>query len=155
MYDIDIKRLGQIAREYRKARNMSIEEVGDAIGKSKATVNRYETGEIVMDILTALELCNVLNIDLNDICKKEVHSIEKDVNINPFKNDLLYLYYISQNGIVLSSLEIEQKKYSNSVLMKNGIIGKTYKQEYVGVLECNYNTAFVCLTNAVSNPRFR
>ena len=109
MYDIDIKRLGQIAREYRKARNMSIEEVGDAIGKSKATVNRYETGEIVMDILTALELCNVLNIDLNDICKKEVHSIEKDVNINPFKSDLLYLYYISQNGIVLSSLEIEQK----------------------------------------------
>lgn len=71
MYDIDIKRLGQIAREYRKARNMSIEEVGDAIGKSKATVNRYETGEIVMDILTALELCNVLNIDLNDICKKK------------------------------------------------------------------------------------
>ena len=155
MYDIDIKRLGQIVREYRKARNMSIEELGDAIGKSKATVNRYETGEIVMDILTALELCNVLNIDLNDICKKEVHSIEKDVNINPFKNDLLYLYYISQNGIVLSSLEIEQKKHSNSALMKNGIVKKTYKQEYVGVLECNYNTAFVCLTNAISNPRFR
>ena len=146
MYDIDIKRLGQIVREYRKARNMSIEELGDAIGKSKA---------IVMDILTALELCNVLNIDLNDICKKEVHSIEKDVNINPFKSDLLYLYYISQNGIVLSSLEIEQKKHSNSVLMKNGIVKKTYKQEYVGVLECNYNTAFVCLTNAISNPRFR
>ena len=119
-----------------------------------------ETYYLAMKIVPLLErkvlyLSYIENCRLNDICKKEVHSIEKDVNINPFKSDLLYLYYISQNGIVLSSLEIEQKKHSNSVLMKNGIVKKTYKQEYVGVLECNYNTAFVCLTNAISNPRFR
>ena len=45
-----------------------------------------------MDILTVLEICNALNIDLNDLCKNEVHSIEKDVNKNPFNANLLYLY---------------------------------------------------------------
>ena len=152
MYDIDMNNLGQRLREYRKAKNITIEELGNLIGKSKATVNRYETGEILMDILTVLEICNALNIDLNDLCKNEVHSIEKDVNKNPFNANLLYLYYISQNGIVVSSIEIEKRKYSNNVLMKNGLIDKTYKQEYTGILESNYNTAFFCLTNAISNP---
>ena len=152
MYDIDMNNLGQRLREYRKAKNITIEELGNLIGKSKATVNRYETGEILMDILTVLEICNALNIDLNDLCKNEVHSIEKDVNKNPFNANLLYLYYISQNGIVVSSIEIEKRKYSNNVLMKNGLIDKTYKQEYSGILESNYNTAFFCLTNAISNP---
>ena len=52
MYDIDMNNLGQRLREYRKAKNITIEELGNLIGKSKATVNRYETGEILMDILT-------------------------------------------------------------------------------------------------------
>ena len=39
--------------------------------------------------------------------------------------------------------------------MKNGLTGKTYKQEYTGILESNYNTAFICLTNAINNPRVR
>lgn len=152
MYDIDMINLGKRLREYRKAKGLSIQELGNAIGKSKATVNRYETGEILMDILTVLEICNVLNIDLNDICEMEVHSIEKDVNNNPFDSNLLYLYYISKNGIILSSIEIEKKKYTNYVLMKNGIVGNKYKQEYTGILESNYNTAFICLTNAINNP---
>ena len=44
MYDVDINDLGKRLREYRKAQNITIEELGNLIGKSKATVNRYETG---------------------------------------------------------------------------------------------------------------
>ena len=36
--------------------------------------------------------------------------------------------------------------------MKNGLVNKKYKQEYTGVLESNYNTAFFSLTNAITNP---
>ena len=113
MYNTDIINLGNKIREYRKAQNISVENLGKAIGKSKATVNRYETGEIVMDIITAMEICNILNIDLNDICETEVHSIEKDANRNPFNSNLLYLYFISKGGLIISSIEIEKKKYSN------------------------------------------
>lgn len=105
-----------------------------------------------MDILTVLEICNALKIDLNDLCNKEVCSIEKNSNINPFNANLLYLYYISSNSIVISSLEIETRKNYNNVLMKNGLTNKGYKQEYTGILESNYNIAFFCLTNAISNP---
>lgn len=155
MYEIDIINLGNKIKEYRKARNLSIQDLGDIIGKSKTTVNRYETGEIIPDIITVMEICNTLGIDLNDICDKDVHSLEKDVNNNPFNSNLLYLYYISTNGVVISSIEIKKNKYINNVLMKNGLTGKTYKQEYTGILESNYNTAFICLTNAINNPRVR
>ncbi len=155
MYEIDIINLGNKIKEYRKARSLSIQDLGDMIGKSKTTVNRYETGEIIPDIITAMEICNTLDIDLNDICDKDVHSLEKNVDNNPFNSNLLYLYYISTNGVVISSIEIKKNKYINNVLMKNGLTGKTYKQEYTGVLESNYNTAFICLTNAINNPRVR
>ena len=152
MYDIDILTLGKKVKDYRKARGISIEELGNAIGKSKTTVNRYETGEIVMDIITVLEICNALNIDINDICDLNVQNVKKEETINPFNTNLLYLYYISKNGIVVSSLEIEEKKNSNNVLMKNGLTPKGHKQEYTGRLESNYNVAFICLTNAINNP---
>ena len=155
MYEIDIINLGNKIKEYRKARSLSIQDLGDMIGKSKTTVNRYETGEIIPDIITVMEICNTLGIDLNDICDKDVHSLENDVNNNPFNSNLLYLYYISTNGVVISSIEIKKNKYINNVLMKNGLTGKTYKQEYTGILESNYNTAFICLTNAINNLRVR
>lgn len=105
-----------------------------------------------MDIITVLEICNALNIDLNDFCNMNMHDIENNSNINPFNTKLLYLYYISKNGIIISSIEIEEKKYANYVLMKNGLTASGYKQEYTGVLESSYNTAFICLTNAINNP---
>ena len=111
-----------------------------------------KNGKIILDIITVLEICNALNIDLNDFCNMNMHNIENNSNINPFNANLLYLYYISKNGIIISSLEIEEKKYANYVLMKNGLTASGYKQEYTGVLESSYNTAFICLTNAINNP---
>lgn len=105
-----------------------------------------------MDIITVLEICNALNIDFNDFCNMNMHDTENKTNINPFNANLLYLYYISKNAMVISSIEVEEKKYTNYVLMKNGLTNNGYKQEYTGVLESNYNTAFICLTNAINNP---
>lgn len=154
MYDINMKKLGENLKKYRKARNMSMQELGNKIGKSKTTIKRYETGEILMDILTAIEICNIFNIDLNDICEQAVQNLENSKPpVNPFENNLLYLYYISKNGIIISSIEIDNHKNSNCVIMKNALISDNkYKQEYTGILESNYNTAFFCLTNAVNNP---
>jgi transcriptional regulator with XRE-family HTH domain len=155
MYDINMENLGKKIRYFRKAKNLSTEELGKAINKNKTTIVRYENNEILPDILTSIELCNALNIDLNDLCDFSMHDVQNDISHNPFNNDLLYLYYISKNGIVISSLEITKTKYTNYVLMKNGLTNTKYKQEYTGVMECSYNTAFICLTNAISNPRLR
>ncbi len=152
MYDTNISNLGERIKNYRKARNMSIEELGNAIGKSKTTIVRYENNEIVLDVFTAIEICNVLNIHLDDLFDVTLDSFKDNVLHNPFNSNLLYLYYISKNGIIISSIEIMQTNHINHVLMKNALKGNKYKQEYTGVLECSYNTAFFCLTNAVTNP---
>ena len=81
-----------------------------------------------------------------------MHSLETNINQNPFNNNLLYLYYISKGAIIISSLEITENNTSNYIIKKNGLTNKKYKQEYTGVMECTYNTAFICLTNAISNP---
>lgn len=152
MYNLDILALGKKIKEYRKLQGISIEELGKVIGKNKGTVARYESGEIVMDIITVLEICNALNIDIIDLCDINASSIENKAIINPFDSNLLYLYYISKGGLIISSIEIEETSYCNNVIMKNGIINNGYKQEYAGILESNYNTVFICLTNAISNP---
>ena len=94
MYDTNMENLGKKIKYFRKSKNISAEELGRIIGKSKTTINRYESSEILPDILTTLEICNALNIDLNNICDMCLHNIEKDSNINPFNSNLLYLYYM-------------------------------------------------------------
>lgn len=155
MYDVNIENLGKKIRYFRKVRNMSTEDLGKSIGKSKTTIIRYENNEILPDILTTLEICNALNIDLNNLCDMSMHNVEDSVHSNPFHSNMLYLYYISKNGIVISSLEITETINTNYVLMKNGLTNNKYKQEYTGILESSYNTAFICLTNAINNPRTR
>lgn len=152
MYDIDIKLIGEKLRNYRKINNMTLEELGTKIGKTKATIGKYETGEIIIDIVTLLEICNIFNIDFNDICNLNT-VIEK--SINPFDKQTMYLYYISRNGILISQIDFEQRSHYISVTMKNGLTVKNikpYLQEYVGIMESNLETAFICLTNAINNP---
>ena len=42
--------LGQKIREIRKNRRCTLEELGQAVHKSKATLSKYETGDIVIDV---------------------------------------------------------------------------------------------------------
>ena len=152
MYEIDLKKISYNIREYRKINHMTLEELGRKIGKTKATVGKYETGEIVIDIITLLEICNIFNIDFNSICNIN-STIEKSTN--PFSSKRLYLYYISRNGLLISEIELEERSNSINVIMKNVLTqrkDKPYLQEYVGVLESNLETAFICLTNAINNP---
>ena len=123
MYDTNISNIGEKIKSYRKVKNMSIEELGNIIGKSKTTIVRYENNEIVLDIITAIEICNALNIHLDDLFDIATDN-STDINIltNPFNSNQLYLYYISKNGLIISSIEIMQTNHINHVLMKNAII---------------------------------
>ena len=80
MYDTSMKNLGEKIKYFRKSRNMTTEQLGQAIGKSKTTIIRYENNEILPDILTIVEICNAFNIDFNDLCSKSMQSLETNVN---------------------------------------------------------------------------
>ena len=120
MYNLDISVLGKNLKYYRKLRDFTLDELGNEIHKSKATVSKYEKGEIIPDILTVLEICNVLNVNLSQIFPITVQSPNNSM-INPFHCDKLYLYYYTENKLIMSILELQIEE--NSILTKfyNGV----------------------------------
>ncbi|WP_241735556.1 helix-turn-helix domain-containing protein, partial [Streptococcus oralis] len=45
-------------------KGLTIQELADRLHKSKATVSKYERGEITLDVLTLQELAQILSVDL-------------------------------------------------------------------------------------------
>ena len=54
--------VGNRIRTIRKGKKMSIQQLADAINKSKACVSKYEKGEITLDIPTLFDIAKVLEI---------------------------------------------------------------------------------------------
>lgn len=52
--------VGKMIRKYRKAANLTLQQLADAIHKSRATICKYENGDISMDIETLYEISQVL-----------------------------------------------------------------------------------------------
>ena len=48
--------VGKMIRKYRKAANLTLQQLADAIHKSRATICKYENGDISMDIETLYEI---------------------------------------------------------------------------------------------------
>lgn len=147
MYNTNQINIGQILRKYRKIKHLSLQDVGDKIYKSKATISKYEKGKIIPDFITALELCNVLDIDLSKILPA---NIQNHVITNPFNADTLYLYYVTSNKLISSIIKIEdsttdvfQAHFYNGI--KNNITDCAYY--YEGSLEFLDNIAYINLKN--------
>lgn len=52
--------VGKMIRKYRKAANLTLQQLADAIHKSRATICKYENGDISIDIETLYEISQVL-----------------------------------------------------------------------------------------------
>lgn len=107
MYDIKNINIGESLKKYRKNKHYSLEYVGKQIFKTKATVSKYEKNEIIPDIFTFLELCNILDINIESILNS-ISPIYK--NINPIGKNSLYLYYLTDKKIITSSIELKPEK---------------------------------------------
>ena len=118
MYQIQKNTLGETLKEYRKINNMTLQDVGDKVCKSKGTIFKYETNEILPDFYTLLELCNLFNISINDLCEKTKEE-DQDM-INPFGKEKLYLYYYSSNKLIGSVIKIEKNMSKYNVRFFNG-----------------------------------
>lgn len=72
MSEINIE-IGKIIRSLRKKRVMTIEELSKIINKSKATVSKYERGEIIIDIVTLYDIADALHVHVEQLlyCKPE------------------------------------------------------------------------------------
>ncbi len=68
--------VGQKIKLYRKKRKMTLDDLAKIIYKSKATVSKYENGEISIDIATLYDISEALSVN-----------IEQLLYTQPYKND--------------------------------------------------------------------
>ena len=67
-YEIELYRiLGEMLREERIKRDLTLEQVAEYIEMTPKTVQRYEQGERKIKIGTIIKICQMFNIDSNDL----------------------------------------------------------------------------------------
>ena len=93
--------IGSKIRNYRKMKNLTLQQLADLIHKSRATVSKYETGEITVDIATLYEISEALDINLSQLAdyhpqhqEEEIQTELDYVGKSPFfQADRLYFYF--------------------------------------------------------------
>ncbi len=89
--------LGRNIKLYRKSRGYTLEQFAKRIYKSKSLVSKYENGQIAINILTLLDICSVLNVELHQLVSPKFQEGKKEVFSSPknsfFKSKQLYMYY--------------------------------------------------------------
>ena len=92
--------VGKMIRKYRKAANLTLQQLADAIHKSRATICKYENGDISMDIETLYEISQVLQVSVPQLTDLETVPTEIDhlsayaVRKSPFfQAKTLYFYF--------------------------------------------------------------
>lgn len=88
--------VGKRIRYFRMSRNMTIEELAAAVYKSKATISKYEKGDIVMDIETLYEIANRLHVHVDQLLVSQTphRVVEHEVNPSFFRDvNRFYAYY--------------------------------------------------------------
>ena len=151
MYNLDINKFGLNLKQYRISRNLTLEALGEKIHKTKATISKYEKGEIIPDILTILEICNTLNISISQLIPQN-NNTQKSLSKNPFQTDLVYMYYYTEDRLITSIIEIIEDNNNLKVKYFNGIKNiKKYADDlsynYEGILQCDKTVGYINLIN--------
>lgn len=87
--------VGKKIKSFRKSKNMSVQQLADAIYKSKATVSKYESGGISIDIVTLYQIADALNIRVEQLLYYDFREFS-NLNIPStfFKNSNRFFSYI-------------------------------------------------------------
>lgn len=70
-------KIGKFIADMRKLQNLSQRQLADQIGVSDKTVSKWETGIRMPDASILLELCSVLQIDVNELLAGEKFQAEE------------------------------------------------------------------------------
>ena len=92
--------IGGRVRSYRKMKGLTLQQLADAIHKSRATVSKYENGEITLDVVTLCEIAEALDVPLTQLTdyqprrqEPQPQAPEFDGKSPFFQADRLYFYF--------------------------------------------------------------
>ena len=143
MYNLDSYKIGKMIREARKSKGLSVEELANKICKSITTMYKYERDEVIPDLVTILEICNVLELDINDLTIQDRIEVNRETSLNPFPTDIIYMYYLGFGSLAEYRLKITPE---NGVMKVEFLLGDD-QVYYVGTIESNSDLAFISLKN--------
>ena len=143
MYNLDGYKIGDAIRKIRKSKNISVEDLANRISKTPTTIYKYERNEVLPDVITIFEICNALEIDVNDLTIKDRIEVNRETSINPFTTDILYMYYLGFGSLA---------EYRLRITPENGFMKVEFLLEddlvyYTGTIESNSDLAFISLKN--------
>ncbi|MBE6895247.1 MAG: helix-turn-helix transcriptional regulator [Ruminococcaceae bacterium] len=119
----DIKQyVGSRIKALRKEQKMTLQQLADLIHKSRASVSKYENGEISIDVETLQDIAQALDCDINQLIdyrsKKTTHTPQpRELNgKSPFyQADRLYFYYFDGRSNRLKDGVIDIHKDENDM----------------------------------------
>jgi len=117
MDDLTLQKLGKRIRLYRKSCGMSLEDLAAKIHKSKASISKYELGQIAMDVLTLTEIASALGVVPFQLLEVKPRNPVSSASINhPFgKTDQLYLYHLANKTVFSSMLKFGPTDQSGQI----------------------------------------
>lgn len=92
-----------ILRKARKAANLTQAELAKLLGVNRATISKYESGEISPPVDRLKEICNVLDLFYEDPISMESRrmppEIHQSMNLDDYLNSFGYKFYIDYPNI--------------------------------------------------------
>ena len=85
--------VGQKIRLFRKIQGLTVEQLAARIQKSKATVYKYESGQIPLDVDTLADISSALGIDSVHFLNQPLPQKKTAPKISFFDRHELYTYY--------------------------------------------------------------
>lgn len=142
--------IGKQIRMYRKIQGLTLQQLADAIHKSRATMSKYETGEITIDVETLYDISQALHINLNQLTDYQPEqnipapttpAASTTLKKSPFfEQNRLYFYFYDgrykrlKDGIIDIYKSKEQPGEYNASLSINSVTpnGRSNAVYYVG-----------------------
>lgn len=151
MYDINIETFGKNLKTLRKSRKLTLIDLGKKINKTKATISKYENCEIIPDIMTTLEICNALDISISQLFPSNFKT-SRQISTNPFSTNVVYMYYYTEDKLILSIIEIFEDNDELKVKYFNGVkniikYAENTSYTYEGILQCDKTVGYINLVN--------
>jgi len=98
-------------KKIRKDNNLSQEDLAEKLGVSRQAVSKWEQGLAYPEMDKVLQLCNMFNLNIDEILNQDIKEVEKNrqskINVNKYIDD--FLEYIKKTVKMFASMKISDK----------------------------------------------
>ena len=140
------EKIGEQIKIHRKLQGLTLQELADAIYKSRASVSKYENGSITLDVETLKDISRVLNVSVSQLLdvgpeEEETQTIQlSPTSQSPFfEASTFYFYYYDgrfkklKNGLInVSPKTMNSEHMANLTIKYTDNNGRTSTAYYNG-----------------------